>query len=91
MCAPSGAQGAELLREGLQPDLIILDLMIAKEDGAANFRSLRAAAPRAPILLCTGLLQTDLAQALLKEGAADLLRKPFRMNELWYAVNKALG
>jgi FixJ family two-component response regulator len=43
-----------------------------------------------PILLCTGLVQTDLAQTLLHEGAADLLRKPFRMNELWYAVNRAV-
>lgn len=27
---------------------------------------------------------------LIREGAAEVLRKPFRMNELWYAVNKAL-
>jgi FixJ family two-component response regulator len=42
-----------------------------------------------PILLCTGLLQTDSAAGLLQEGAAGLIRKPFRMNELWYAVNRA--
>jgi FixJ family two-component response regulator len=43
-----------------------------------------------PILICTGLVQTDQAAALLREGAVGLLRKPFRMNELWYAVNNAL-
>ncbi|GEM_PF-1080073 len=90
VCAQTGAQGVELLREGLQPDLVILDLMIPKEDGPANFRLVRATAPQTPILLCTGLVQMDIAQTLLQEGAADLLHKPFRMNELWYAVNKAV-
>lgn len=89
VCAQTGAQALELIRHGLNPDLVILDLMIPKEDGPTNFHALRAAAPQTPILLCTGLVQTDLAQSLLSEGAADLLRKPFRMNELWYAVNKA--
>ncbi len=37
------------------------------------------------------MVQTDLAAALLSEGAVDLLRKPFRMNELWYAVSNSLG
>jgi PAS domain S-box-containing protein len=90
VCALSGAAGIQLLRRGPKPDLIILDLMVPKEDGAANFRALHAENPTIPILLCTGLVQNDLAQALLHEGAADLLRKPFRMNELWYAVNKAV-
>jgi DNA-binding response OmpR family regulator len=35
-------------------------------------------------------VQADHATALLEKGAADLLRKPFRMNELWHAVNKTL-
>ena len=79
-----------MLQRDATLDLIILDLMIPKEDGSANFRALRAARPQLPVLLCTGLVQTDIAQTLLQEGAADLLRKPFRMNELWYAVNKAV-
>lgn len=90
VCVKNGAEAIEQLRGDFQPDLVILDLMIPKEDGAANFRALRAANPQIPILLCTGLVQMDLAQALLQEGAADLLRKPFRMNELWYFVNKAV-
>ncbi|MCI0683982.1 MAG: response regulator [Gemmataceae bacterium] len=89
-CVTSGAEGIETLRGEPKPDLVILDLMIPREDGAANFRTIHAAHPHIPILLCTGLVQTDLAQALLEEGAVELLRKPFRMSELWYAVNKAV-
>jgi PAS domain S-box-containing protein len=90
-CASSGSAAVARLRGGFKPDLIILDLMVPKEDGTANFRALRSEDPSIPILLCTGLVQNDLAQALLQEGACDLLRKPFRMNELWYAVNKAVS
>src|SRR5206468_8525833 len=72
-------------------DLILLDLMIPREDGLTNFQALHEKFPNTPILLCTGLLQADHAGQLLERGAAELLRKPFRMTELWYAVNKALA
>jgi CheY-like chemotaxis protein len=91
ICASSAAKAFELLAGGAKPDVIRLDLMIPREVGGATFSRLQTAAPQVPILLCTGLVQTDLAQQLLQQGAMDLLRKPFRMNELWYAVSKAMA
>jgi CheY-like chemotaxis protein len=88
-CATSGAQALRLLEEGRPADLVVLDLMMPREDGSATFRRLRQLRPNAPVLLCTGVVQGD-PSPLLDEGAAGLLRKPFRMNELWYAVNQAL-
>jgi DNA-binding response OmpR family regulator len=70
--------------------MVVLDWMIPKEEGRTNFNLLRQARPEMPILLCTGVVQTDQASDLLREGAVGMLRKPFRMNELWYAVNNAL-
>ena len=90
-CATSAAKGFELLNRGPPADLVILDLMIPREEGAGTFQTLRERYPGLPVLLCTGLLQADRATELLHKGAVDLLRKPFRMNELWYAVNKALA
>ena len=48
--------------------------------------TLRQHFPGLPVLLCTGLLQTENAADLLSQGAVGLLRKPFRMHELWQAV-----
>jgi two-component system cell cycle sensor histidine kinase/response regulator CckA len=90
-CAASAAQAWELLNAGLTVDLVILDLMIPREEGAKTFQVLRERYPGLPILLCTGLLQPDQGGQLLQNGAVDLLRKPFKMNELWYAVNKAFA
>ncbi|MBI3821112.1 MAG: response regulator [Planctomycetes bacterium] len=89
VCAASGQEALLLLQEG-GIDLVVLDWMIPKEEGSTNFRLLREARPTLPILLCTGVVQTDQASELQREGAVGMLRKPFRMNELWYAVNNAL-
>jgi PAS domain S-box-containing protein len=88
-CVPSGERALEVLGDGRSVDLVILDLMIPREDGTTNFRRLRERCPRIPILLCTGLLQGSETSVLQEQGAA-ILRKPFRMNELWHAVNGCL-
>jgi len=90
ICSTTGAKGFELMSGKTNPDLIILDLMIPGEEGATTFQTLRQNYPDIPVLLCTGLIQSDHAVELFEKGAVDLLRKPFRMNELWHAVNKAL-
>jgi HAD superfamily hydrolase (TIGR01509 family) len=91
VCACSGQEALELVARNGEIDLVILDLMMPREDGAATFGRLRRLQPGLPVLLCTGLPQAEPAPGLLQAGAAGVLRKPFRMNELWYAVNQALN
>jgi signal transduction histidine kinase len=88
-CVASGERALEVVTESRSVDLVILDLMIPREDGTANFRRLRERCPQIPILLCTGLVQGNETGVLLEAGAS-VLRKPFRMNELWHAVNSCL-
>ncbi len=91
ICAASCRAGLELLEHGTVADLVILDLMIPKEEGVENIQKLRQAAPDLPILLCTGVVKTEEAEQALRQRGVEILRKPFRMNELWYAVNQSLG
>jgi PAS domain S-box-containing protein len=89
-CAASGQEALERLNAGQPCDLIILDLMIPREDALTMFQLLRQRRPDVPVLLCTGLPQTEPAPELLRGGAAGIIRKPFRMSELWHAVKQAL-
>jgi two-component system, cell cycle sensor histidine kinase and response regulator CckA len=89
--ATSCGEALELLTDDAEIDLVILDLMMPREDALTNFQNLRQRRPGIPILLCTGLPQADPAPELLRNGAVGLLRKPFRMNELWYAVKQGLS
>jgi CheY-like chemotaxis protein len=90
-CVTTGKEAVALLSNGRQVDLVILDLMIPREEGTATFEQVRQHRPGIPVLLCTGLLQADPAPPLLQAPSVSLLRKPFRMHELWYAVNQALA
>jgi PAS domain S-box-containing protein len=89
-CARTGTEALSVLGNGSHFDLVILDLMIPREDSTATIKSIRQRCPDLPILLCTGLLQTGPAAPELQQQQVQLLRKPFRMNELWFAVNQAL-
>jgi PAS domain S-box-containing protein len=90
-CATSGHEALELLANGRPADLIILDLMMPREDAATNFQRLRLRRPGVPVLLCTGLPQADPVPELLRCPGVSLIRKPFRMNQLWHAVKQALA
>jgi two-component system cell cycle sensor histidine kinase/response regulator CckA len=89
-CAASGAAALEQLDQGCPCDLIVLDLMMPREHPLTLFQQLHQRRPGVPVLLCTGLPQAELTSELLSAGAAGLIRKPFRMTELWYAVKQAL-
>jgi len=89
-CLTTGTEALEVLSNENPFELLVLDLMIPREDGSATFQQVRRRWPQLPILLCTGLLQTDSAAPSFQGEQVHLLRKPFRMNELWLAVNQAL-
>src|SRR5207253_5279455 len=89
--ATSGQEALTILNTGRQVDLVVLDLMMPREDTANTFLCLRQRWPQLPVLLCTGHPQADPAPEILRGGEVSLLRKPFRMNELWYAVKQALA
>lgn len=89
-CTTTAAEAARILADGQSIDLLILDVRPQGEEGMKVLQRFRDQQPRLPILLCTGMIETDLTSAVAA-GALHLLRKPFRMNELWYAVNQALA
>ena len=63
-------------------DIIILDLMLPDIDGYEVLRRLRAARVKTPILILSGLTETDKKVKGLGIGADDYLTKPFDKGEL---------
>jgi CheY-like chemotaxis protein len=90
-CVADGQEALDLLAAGRTFDLVILDLMLPRDAGVTTFHAIRQHYPHLPLLLCTGMPQAQTAPPALQDGSADILRKPFRMTELWYAVRRALG
>jgi two-component system phosphate regulon response regulator OmpR len=83
------AEEARRHLDGLDFDLIILDVMMPGETGVELTRSLRAS-KTVPILMLTALSETDSRIAGLEAGADDYLSKPFDPRELILRVTSIL-
>jgi two-component system response regulator PhoP len=79
--AEDGATGVYLAQDRCY-DLVILDLMLPKVDGASVLRKLRAAGDGTPVLILTARGETQSIIRLLNDGADDYLSKPFDLGEL---------
>src|SRR4029450_6426440 len=78
--AADGAQALELARE-VQPDLVVLDVMLPTLDGLEVCRILRQET-NVPILMLTARADEVDKVVGLEVGADDYLTKPFSMREL---------
>ena len=88
--AARDAQHARRVLNGLEFDLIVLDVMMPGEDGVSLTRSLRGGGVTTPILLLTAKAETVDRIAGLEAGADDYLAKPFEPKELLLRINAIL-
>ena len=87
--AARDAAHARRLLEGLEFDMIVLDVMMPGEDGVSLTRSLREEIAT-PIMLLTARGETEERIAGLEAGADDYLAKPFEPKELLLRINAIL-
>ena len=88
-CAPSGEEAIATL-ERSRPDLVTLDLVLPGMDGLETLKQLRERLPEVPVIMLSGHGQARSIVEAMKLGAADFLRKPFEVEELEVAFQKAL-
>lgn len=87
--AARDAAHARRLLEGLEFDLIVMDVMMPGEDGISLTRDLRGRM-ETPILLLTAKGETQDRIEGLEAGADDYLPKPFEPRELLLRINAIL-
>jgi len=74
----------------VRPDLITLDAVLPGLDGLETLRRLKQRAPEIPVVMLSGHGQARTIVEAMRLGAADFLRKPFEVEELELAFDKAL-
>lgn len=79
--AENGEEGERLARENAY-SVIVLDIMMPKQDGITTCRSLRAKGVQTPIIMLTARDSTEDKITGLNIGADDYLTKPFSFDEL---------
>ena len=86
------ADGEEALAslEKSRPDLITLDVVLPGMDGLAVLAELKKRLPEVPVVMLSGHGQARNIVEAMRLGASDFLRKPFEVEELELAFQKAL-
>ena len=85
------ADGAEAIErcEELEPDVVLMDLVMPKLDGVSAMRELRRRCPRCRVIVLTSFLDDDRLLPALEAGAAGYLLKNSQPAELSRAVRAA--
>jgi two-component system, NarL family, response regulator LiaR len=83
--------GEEAVREAerLEPDVILMDLVMPKLDGVGAMRELRARLPRSRVIVLTSFADDDRLLPAVQAGAAGYLLKNVQPAELARAVRLA--
>jgi len=89
--AGEAADGEEAIAvaERLDPDVVLMDLVMPKLDGLAAMRGLRERVPRARVIVLTSFLDDDKLLPALRAGAAGYLLKNAPPPEVARAVRAA--
>jgi len=88
--AESGAKAIELLEAGERVDLVLTDFRMAEMNGLELLRQIRLRSPDTVVILMTAFATVSNAVAAMKAGAYDYLTKPFSLDEIEQAVERAL-
>jgi DNA-binding NarL/FixJ family response regulator len=86
--AADGEQGVDEA-ERLQPNVILMDLVMPKLDGVGAMRELRTRAPDAHVIVLTSFLDDDRLMPAIQAGAAGYLLKDVEPAELARAIRAA--
>ena len=82
---------AMTLLEAERPDLLLTDLRMPGVDGLGLLRHAHQVDPQMPVIILTAFASIESAVEAVKEGAFDYVPKPFSVDQLKLAVDRALA
>ncbi len=86
--AKSGTEAVELAKKTV-PDVVLMDLVMAKMDGVEATRQVKAVSPRTKIVVLTSYHQDEYIFPALQAGAISYILKDVKMDELADALRRA--
>ncbi len=89
--ASTGEQALEIVQKGLQPNLVLLDLLMPGIDGLETLESLRKLQPNLKVVMLSCVNETKKVVQAMRLGAIDYITKPFQKAELDAVIDQCLG
>jgi len=89
LSAEDPGQGLKIL-EDAEPDLVVMDIRMGKENGLETLRKIKECNPRQLVVMMTAYGSSQTAIEAMKLGAYDYVLKPFDIPELKALISRAL-
>src|SRR5260370_24570186 len=87
----TGEEALQRVEKGLQPDLVLLDVLMPGIDGLQTLEQLRQIQPGVKVVMLSCVNDTRKVVHAMKLGALDYLTKPFQKAELDAVIDLSLG
>jgi DNA-binding NtrC family response regulator len=88
--AESGEKGIELVK-ATPVEIALIDLKMPGIDGISTLKEIKRIAPNTTAIILTGYPTIESSIEALRSGAYDYVVKPFKLNDLKNAIQKALN
>ena len=88
--APGASEALDILRGGSEISLVILDLTMPVMTGEQAIPLIKQIRPELPIILSSGYSEAEIVRRFSSAGIADVLQKPYTVDELLSRVNRVL-
>jgi two-component system, NtrC family, response regulator AtoC len=89
--AGTGEEAVAHVQKGLQPDLVLLDLLMPGIDGLQTLEQLRQLRPGLKVVMLSCVNDTRKVVQAMRLGAIDYLTKPFQKAELDAVIGQCVG
>src|SRR5499427_1072255 len=89
--ASTGEEALSTIEKGLQPDLVLLDLLMPGIDGLETLEALRKLQPGLKVIMLSCVNDTKKVVQAMRLGAVDYITKPFQKAELDNVIDQCLG
>jgi DNA-binding response OmpR family regulator len=89
--ASTGEEALQRVEKGLNPDMVLLDVLMPGIDGLATLEQLRQMKPGVKVVMLSCVNDTRKVVQAMRLGAQDYLTKPFQKAELDAVIDQCLG
>jgi two-component system response regulator AtoC len=89
--ATTGEEAVERVQKGLEPDLVLLDVLMPGIDGLQALEQIRQIKPAVKVVMLSCVNDTRKVVQAMKLGAHDYITKPFQKAELDAVIDQCLG
>src|SRR5882762_10508569 len=89
--ASTGEEALLRVDKGLEPDLVLLDVLMPGIDGLETLEQLRQKRPGVKVVMLSCVNDTKKVVQAMRLGAQDYLTKPFQKAELDAVIDQCLG